>query len=46
MLLVWFLTYKKVTNQLLDCRKYLKIEEVEDVVYYGTVDVWHDDVDQ
>ena len=23
-----------------------KIEEVEDVVYYGTVDVWHDDVDQ
>ena len=23
-----------------------KIEEVEDVVYYGTVDVWHDDADQ
>jgi uncharacterized protein YggL (DUF469 family) len=23
-----------------------KIEDVEDVVYYGTVDVWHDDADQ
>jgi uncharacterized protein YggL (DUF469 family) len=23
-----------------------KIEGVEDVVYYGTVDVWHDDADQ
>jgi len=23
-----------------------KIEEVEDVVYYGTVDVWHDDADR
>ena len=23
-----------------------KIEGVEDAVYYGTVDVWHDDVDQ
>jgi uncharacterized protein YggL (DUF469 family) len=23
-----------------------KIEEVEDIVYYGTVDVWHDDADQ
>ena len=23
-----------------------KIKEVEDVVYYGTVGVWHDDVDQ
>jgi dissimilatory sulfite reductase (desulfoviridin) alpha/beta subunit len=27
-----------------DCVK--KIKEVEDVVYYGTVDVWHDDADQ
>jgi uncharacterized protein YggL (DUF469 family) len=23
-----------------------KIEEVKDVVYYGTIDVWHDDADQ
>lgn len=23
-----------------------KIEEVKDVVYYGTVDVWHDDTDR
>lgn len=23
-----------------------KIQEVKDVVYYGTVDVWHDDTDQ